>query len=264
MKTIEFNNRSIHFNVEGEGNPIVLLHGFLESMEIWNTFTARLSGNYKVITIDLPGHGRTENIDETHTMELMADVVFKVLEALEVDQSIMVGHSMGGYAASAFAERYPEMLKGLVYFHSNAAGDTDEARKNRDRTIDIVSKDHHGFINNFIPDLFAPENHEKFGDEIHSLKNRSSSTSKKGIIAALRGMKVRKDRVDLLGQLTQPVLFIAGKQDKRLPVEKLMHQASLPGHSEVLLLNHVGHMGYIEAQETTLSALYHFAERVFS
>lgn len=263
MKTIEFNDRSIHFKVEGEGDSIVLIHGFLESREIWNTFSAELAKHYKVISIDLPGHGRTENIDEIHSMELMADSVLAVLDALKTGQCLLVGHSMGGYMASAFAELYPRRLKGLVYFHSNAAGDTEEARKNRDRMIEIVNKDQHGFINNFIPDLFAPENKNRFSDTIQALKNSSSSTSQKGIVAALKGMKERKDRVELLKTLPIPVLFIAGKKDKRLPVDKVMHQACLPGHSEVLLLEGVGHMGYIEAEKTTLKALFHFAQRIF-
>lgn len=259
----EFKGKKLHYRITGEGTVIVLLHGFLESGEIWKSFTRRLSKTFKVITIDLPGHGLSENLNGMVTMDVMAEAVHAVLKSTGVSKCLMVGHSMGGYVTLTFAEKYPRMLKGFVLFHSNAAADSAEARINRDRTIILVQKDRQDFIKNFIPKLFDPANVKKFGKEIENLKELAQKTSKEGVIAALEAMKNRPDRQHMLAQTKLPVLFIVGKNDSRIPMEVIIPQALLPEHSEILLLDHVGHMGFIEASAKTLHAVKGFAERIF-
>jgi len=260
-KQITFRGKSINFTIKGKGKTIVLLHGFLESSKIWDTFSKKLSKKFKVICIDLPGHGRTENIAESHSMELMADVVKSVLDDQKVKACVMVGHSMGGYVTLAFAEKYQEILSGICLFHSAAHADSEEAKTNRDRTIKAVSNDHTGFIQRFIPDLFANSSIAKFKKEIDLLKKQASQTQKEGIIAALKGMKSRTDKLGLLKDIPFPLLMIIGKEDSRIPVELALQQVSLPSHSEALILGNVGHMGYIEAEKITLIAVRDFAKK---
>jgi pimeloyl-ACP methyl ester carboxylesterase len=239
----------------------VLLHGFLENKNIWKNFARRLSPSFRVLTIDLPGFGESEFIGEIHSMDEMAETVRAVMKAAGINSCVMAGHSMGGYVALAFAEKYPRMLKGFVLFHSHAGADSPEAAENRERTIAVVEKDHHGFIKNFIPGLFDPTNVKKFGPEIAELGEMADKTPKAGIIAALRGMKIRPDRQHVLMNAKVPVLFIVGKNDSRIPMEVIMPQALLPAHSEVLLLDHTGHMGFIEAKEKTFACIRGFTYR---
>jgi pimeloyl-ACP methyl ester carboxylesterase len=264
LRNVIFKGKSIHYQVDGSGKPVILLHGFLESLEMWDGFAAELSKDLSVIRIDLPGFGKSESIGETHSMELMADSVKAVMDQEQIAKVVMAGHSMGGYTALAFADLYPEHLSGLCLFHSQAANDTEEAKANRERTIQIVEQDRLGFISNFIPDLFAPENLQKFKQEIEILQDKAKRIPKEGIIAALRGMKVRTEKLNLLKRLDIPVLFIAGKKDKRIPSRLIMEQALLPGHSEVLLLDDVGHMGYVEAEKDTMSVLHCFLNKCSS
>ena len=193
---------------------------------------------------------------------MMAEGVHAVLKTLDIPTLIMVGHSMGGYVTLAFAAKYPRMLKGFVLFHSHAAADSSENRIARDRTIAVVQKDHQGFIKNFIPELFDPSNVKKFSKEIEKLKELAQKTTKEGIIAALEAMKNRPDRRHVLVQSKVPLLFIIGKNDRKIPMEVIVQQTLLPEHSEMLLLDHVGHMGFIEASDVTFKALKGFAERV--
>jgi pimeloyl-ACP methyl ester carboxylesterase len=255
-------NNLLHYSVSGKGPAIVLLHGFLGSSEIWKSHARRLKESFKVITIDLPGHGNSENIPVTFSIDDMAEGVRNVLKSLEIKTCVLVGHSMGGYVTLAFAEKYPRLLKGFVLFHSQAAADSPEARANRDRTIAFVQKDHQGFIKNFIPDLFDPTNIMKLNKEIDELKVLAQKTPKEGIIAALEAMKNRPDRQHVLLNSKVPVLFIIGKNDKRIPMEIIIPQTLLPEHSEMILLDHVGHMGFLEAPGKTFSAVKSFAERL--
>ncbi len=262
-KQLIFNNHTVNYNVLGSGPTMVLLHGFLESLSIWDDFANALSKTNKVVAIDLPGFGKTDVFSENHSMELMADAVAAVLQHEKVKQCLITGHSMGGYVALAFAKKYGDMLKGLVLFHSHAAADDEQGKINRDRTIEIVKKNHKDFIAGFIPLLFAENNIDKFTAEINALKAISLKTSAQGVTAALAGMRDREDHRKLLSQLNFPVLFIIGKQDSRISIEKILPQIALPKHSEALILDNVGHMGFIESRRQTLRTLAHFGIKWF-
>ncbi len=262
--TITTDGKRITYADSGAGDPLVLLHGFTESLAMWDDFSRALQKEFRIIAVDLPGHGHTDVFGATHTMEFMARVVRHVLDHLGVKSCIMIGHSMGGYVTLAFARHYPALLKGIGLFHSHAAADTEEARRNRVRTINIVYSNRTGFIQQFIPDLFAPENAGKYQDAIDRLRTLALQPPAEGITAALRGMMERDDNTRLLGELKVPVLFIAGKQDSRIPVATILAQAALPHHAEVLTLGGAGHMGFIEERERTLETIRYFARRTFA
>jgi pimeloyl-ACP methyl ester carboxylesterase len=249
----------IHYYKEGRGPAVLLFHGFLESLEIWDEFALALSKEFTVVRIDFPGHGKSDNFSKVHTMDLMAACAKAVLNHLNVSTCLLAGHSMGGYVSLAFAENYPDITKGIILFHSQAAPDSNETRENRERTINLVKKNRSRFIRQFIPELFDPLNKSKFEPQIENLIRIASVVNDDGIIAALEGMKERKGWLDLLAKTKLPVLFIIGKQDSRIPFDKVMAQAMIPSHSEILLLENVGHMGFIEAKEKTLQSLRHFS-----
>ena len=236
-----------------------MLHGFTESQQIWTNFSKVLSSEFRIITIDLPGHGESECIDEIHTMELMADVVYSVLCHCNVKKCIMIGHSMGGYVTLSFSGKYPEMLNGFGIFHSHCFADSQSDKDNRDRTINVVKQDKFSFMSQFIPGLFPEEVRGKFIDEIEGLINDAGKMSKEGVIASLEGMKVRKDQTGLLRTTVLPVLFILGLRDSKAPLDRLWDMITLPANSESLILRDVGHMGYIEAPNETVKAIRHFA-----
>lgn len=261
--SILYKGKKISFADQGAGNTLVLLHGFLENKSIWDYFSRKLSEDYRVITIDLPGFGGSECLGRIHLMDQMANAINKVLQHLDIKACLMIGHSMGGYVTLAYAAKYPGKLKGFGLFHSHALADSPEAKLNRNRTISLVKADHGGFIYNFIPDLFAPENVSKHEKEIKKLFDEALLISRKAIIAALEGMKLRTDKLDVLINARVPVLFILGKKDSRIPFEKTLAQAALPATGEILVLDNVGHMGFIEARKITLMAIEGFAAKVF-
>jgi len=263
MKNINFRDKKIFFSDSGKGKTIVLLHGFTETSRIWDSFKDELSEYYRVIVIDLAGHGKSETVEPIHSMELQAEIVYEVLNSRKVKKCIMVGHSMGGYVTLAFAAKYPEMLKGIGLFHSHPFPDSAVDKKNRERTVKIVEQDNFGFVAAFIPSLF-PEGMKKiYGKEIDGLVGRAKGIPKEGIIAAIEGMKIRKNQCSLLKSIDVPVLFIIGLKDPKAPLDKLWKMISLPKHTECLILRDAGHMGYIEAPEETLGMIKGFAKKAF-
>jgi pimeloyl-ACP methyl ester carboxylesterase len=174
----------------------------------------------------------------------------------------MVGHSMGGYVTLAFAQKYPDLLRGFCLFHSQCFADNTAEQENRNRTIAIVNQDKFSYVAQFIPSLFPTEVHKKFSKLIERLIQRASKMDKEGVAAALEGMKIRKDQTELLKKTQLPVLFILGLKDSRVPAARIWDMISLPAVSETLLLRECGHMGYIEAPEITLEAIVGFARKI--
>lgn len=263
IRYAKFRNIKVRFSDKGKGRVIVLLHGFLESLDIFDKFSSALSKNFRVISVDLPGHGLTPVMGYVHSMELMAQCVKSVLDFAGVRKYVVVGHSMGGYVALAFAEMFPRNVTGLCLFHSTAFPDSEEKKKDRDRVIEIVRKDHVQFVSELIPKLFAKENISLFEKEILKAKQIAINTPREGIIAALKGMKERPSREFVLKNANYPVLFIIGKQDSVLAWENLLLLASLPQKSYQTVLAHAGHMGFFEAFETTLESLKKFSRMCF-
>lgn len=246
--SIDYKKGKINFEEYGSGNALVLLHGFTESLKIWDDYKESLSKNFRLILIDLPGHGKSSVIDEVHTMDLMADCVKTVLDHLDITSSIVIGHSMGGYVALAYARKYSRMLKGLGLFHSTSLADSDEAKQGREKAIEAIENNHSRFLLNFIPDLFAPETRDLFQDEIQTLIDQASQMSAQAILAAQKGMKERNSTLDVLINASFPVMFIAGQKDNRIPFENVWVQMALTETAYSLILRNAGHMGFIEAK----------------
>lgn len=262
-KNIDLHNGTIAYSIKGSGPCLVLLHGFLESSHIWDYFSDKMSEYYTVICPDLPGHGESSVFGYEHTMEFMASCVKSVLEEEGITQAVICGHSMGGYASLAFAKEFPDMMKGLVLFHSHASADSEEVKENRLRTVKIVEENKLGFISAFVPSLFSPANTERLAEVIKQMQEESCSTPAEGVIAALLGMRARSSSLGLLTEAPYPVLIIAGKQDSRIPLQKSLSLMALPPHCEALILDNTGHMGFVEQPAKTVSALIGFTKRCY-
>ena len=260
METLLYKNTQISYTDTGKGTAVVLLHGFLENKTMWDFYVSELSKKNRIITIDLLGHGETESLGYIQTMEENADVVHDVLSKLRIRKAILVGHSMGGYVALAFAELYPEKMKGLVLLNSTSKEDSPERKKNRDRAIKAVKKDYETFIRLSIANLFSEDNREILIKEIEAVKIQALQTPLQGIVASLEGMKVRKDREFLLHTTTYPKLLILGKKDPVLNYEENLEQ--LKGTDVELITFEDGHMSSIENQAELLTVLGNFFKKI--
>lgn len=256
---VDFREAKIHYTDRGSGRAIVLLHGFPENLHIWDEFASALSGSFRVISIDLPGFGKSECIGYLHTMELMAQAVHEVMRMLKLRRYIIAGHSMGGYVGLAFAELFRDNLCGLCLFHSTTYPDTEAKKAERTRSIAAVKKHPAQYLKSFAGNLFADSGNPHVKQLLHII----STASPRGIVAALEGMKMRPGREVILKFAAFPVLFIWGKKDKLLNCEEMLPQAEAPRHKEILLLENTGHMGFYEAPEETLKALRTFAYMCF-
>ncbi|MFW5700013.1 MAG: alpha/beta fold hydrolase [Bacteroidota bacterium] len=259
-KSITSEQIKLRYSDQGKGRPLVLLHGYLESLNIWDNFVPELTNDFRVIAIDLPGHGKSTFNDDTASMEDMADAVNIVLETEEIDSAVIIGHSLGGYATLAFVDKYPDKVKGFGFIHSSPFADTDEKKANRMREIGLVeSGKKELIINTNIPKAFADDNLEKFPEEVERAKKIGIQTPDKGIQAALRGMMQRADHSELLDN-EMPKLFILGKKDNYIPFDKMYPVQKKARNSQVVVFEHSGHMGFIEEKDRAVKILKEFIE----
>jgi pimeloyl-ACP methyl ester carboxylesterase len=261
--TVDFKKGTIYFEEYGSGNPLLLIHGFTESLNIWNEYKETLSKSFRLILIDLPGHGKSSIIDDVHSMDLMAESLKAVLDFLAIESAVVVGHSMGGYVALAFARKHSRMLKGLGLFHSTSLADSDETKQARERAIEAINMNHSKFLLGFIPELFAPETKDLFLPEIEKLIEEASRMEPRALIAAQKGMKDRSSTLDVLINAPFPVMFIAGQKDSRIPFENVWVQMALTETAYSLILRNTGHMGFIESKIQCLDFMEGFAKSCY-
>ena len=256
--TLKYKNINVHYTDVGEGPCLVFLHGFLENLSIWKPFIKTFSEKHRVICIDLLGHGETECLGYIHTMEAMAEAVKSILLDLEIEKAVFFGHSMGGYVALAFIEKYPKSTLGLCLINSTASSDSEEKKKNRDKAIKAVKQNHKLFIKLSIPNLFAEHNREKFKDDIELLKKEALKMPTQGIIAALEGMKIRQSRVHLLKDTSFKKMMIVGQKDTILNYQDSLKQVK---NTFVKLVEFPdGHMSFIENEALFLQAIMLFID----
>jgi pimeloyl-ACP methyl ester carboxylesterase len=263
LKYADFKKIKVAYTDSGKGRVLVLLHGFLGSQEVWSEVGKKLSKRFRVITIDLPGHGKTPSIGYYHSMEMLAQCVKSVLDHVGVRRYVIAGHSMGGYVALAFAELYPENVSGLCLFNSTSYADPEEKKRDRERVIRLVKKEHKYYVAEVVNSLFAPENIPKLAPEVEKAKQIATAVTKQSIINSLEGMKERKSRDLILKFAEFPVLFIIGKKDSVINYETMYPQMGLCKFPSVLMVENGGHMCFYESPKDTFKALASFADRCF-
>jgi pimeloyl-ACP methyl ester carboxylesterase len=256
---VAFADGEIHYKIEGQGPAIVFLHGFMESIRIWKPFIEKLKNKFKVISINLPGHGKSSVFGEVHKMEFMAESVKAVLENEKVENALIVGHSMGGYVSLAFAEKYPDAMKGLVLFSSTCFEDTPERKDDRERAAKAADAHKMKYITSVVPNLFFERTGAKASKRIFKLVKIAAKQPKEGIIAAIYGMKDRKDKTKVLSKAKFPVLILAGHDDFLIPLERIQEMGKHAPTATVVVLDQCGHVGFLEQKKESIKAIETFA-----
>lgn len=262
-KYFHYQGKKIFYTDAGNGPVIVLLHGYLETGDVWSRFSARLSASSRVLTVDLPGHGASDIFSEVHTMEFMAESINGLLNATGIERAFLAGHSLGGYITLAFAELFPERLTGYCLFHSHPLADTTEALEKREREIAIVKA---GKKYLMYPDnvklMFADKNLDKFSGEYELSKKIASEISAEGIVSVLKGMIARPSRVSVMESGRVPFLWILGLLDNYISCGEIQKKVKVPANCRVEILEYSGHMGFVEEEARSAEMITDFLNSV--
>ena len=261
-KSLLFKNTKISYTDSGKGAVVVLLHGFLENKHMWNEIIPEISKNKRVLAIDLLGHGHTECLGYIHPMELMADAVTAVLKTLRIRKITLIGHSMGGYVSLALAEKNRKMIRGLCLLNATAASDDTSRKKLRERANKMAQINLSNIVRMSFINLFSERSKKIFNPEIQLALSEALQTSLQGYSASQEGMRIRPNRLSVLKNNHFKKLFILGKKDPVLPVNKGIKEAE-ETQSETVVLSG-GHMSHIENSEELVRVLNIFIRQSLS
>jgi len=246
-KIINYKSGLLHYQIIGDGFPVIFIHGFAEDGSIWENQVNDLSKRFKLILVDLPGSGRSSFNPLVITIDDHADCIHFILEEERIGSSIIVGHSMGGYIALAFAEKYPEKLRAFGLFHSTAYPDSEEKKTARNKAIEFIQRNGSGeFLEQSIPNLFGARFKEQNAEIVIELIERYNNFNPDSLVSYYRAMMKRPDRTNVLKNAKQPVLFIIGENDNAVPLEHSLQQCHLPDLCYIHILENTAHMGMYE------------------
>ncbi|CAN5468170.1 alpha/beta hydrolase [soil metagenome] len=267
QKSFHYKNAEIVYKAEGKGMPVFLLHGFGEDATVWNKQTSFLKDHCRLLIPDLPGSGLsafdTNNTGDSESIEYYADVIDALLEYENIESCIMLGHSMGGYITLAFAEKYPNRLKGFGLIHASAFADGEEKKQNRLKGIAMMEAyGAYAFLKNTTPNLFAAKFKTIHPGNVEALIEKGRSFSTSVLQQYYKAMMNRPDRTQVLKESSIPVLFILGSDDVAAPMKDVLKQTHLPKISFIHILEDTGHMGMWEDAEKLNNAILEFIKGI--
>ena len=241
MKT-NINGTGLGFELFGDsGLPVVLIHGFGLNRSTWLEMVETSMSDYQVILPDVRGHGESDAPEGAYPMSLLADDIAGLLDHLEIEKAVICGHSMGGYIALAFADRYPERLLGLGLITSRSGSDSAEKRQGRYRLVEEVRE--RGSV------VLAESLSKRITKDPVLQKwvyDLILTTHPQGIIGAALGMAERPDRTEMLRRLDRPVLVAAGAEDQIVPLEEARKIADLLQLGTFVEIPDAGHLPMME------------------
>lgn len=263
-KTIQLTKGKIHYityNPNKNEETILFLHGFLGSHEIWRDFISHFGKNYKIIAIDLPGHGASTYIDDVLHMSDMASAVIAVLNTENISKAHFVGHSMGGYVTLALSKLNKDKIRSITLFNSSLYPDSEENKKNRKAAVRLLELKPSILVNEIIQNLFRKESLETFKKEFEKIKEIALNTEVKAVQASLLGMAEREDFSEWAKNGEIPIQLLAGIYDNAVTID-LSRQQTKDTPVKLVEFDQTAHMGFIEEKEATQKALENFFNEI--
>ncbi len=247
----QVNGITIAYNDQGTGLPIVFLHAFPLNRTMWATQEYELSSEFRIITIDLRGHGESDAPLWRYTLDQSADDVSDLLDHLTIQQALFVGLSMGGYILFAFYRKYTARVKGLILADTRAQADTEEGKNGRFQMAQTAYKKGPSAIADImIPKLLSPATIETKPDLVQQVRAMIEGNQISGIVGDLMAMAERPDSVPLLSQITCPTQVIVGELDLATPPSDAKFMAEkIPG-ARLAIIPEAAHLANLEQPDT--------------
>ena len=256
---------TVAYTLEGDGIPFVLIHGYPLDHSIWDPIVPLLSKSYKVIVPDLRGFGASGSTSRVYSMNDYAGDLAEFLDGLMIDQAVLIGHSMGGYVALAFAKAYPARVRGLGLVSSQVLADAPDRKEGRYKSASDVSENGIGSVVEAMTPKFTSDTRlQAYARE--SMERQQPAA----YIGALKAMAERRDSTPLLSSLRDgyasqggafhfPLVLIHGDSDMLIPIDRAREVKQALPQAYFVEISGAGHMPMMEAKEQTAEALKHLA-----
>ncbi len=257
------NGINLAYSDQGKGLPLVFLHAFPFNRAMWEPQLKGLADRFRVITVDLRGHGESDAPLWRYTLELFADDVKGLLDHLAIQQTVLVGLSMGGYLSFAFYRKYPDRIKGLVLADTRAEADKPETKAWRFHLAQRVYKEGAKAVaDEMLPKLLCPASNRTKPALVEQAHRIITSTQVSGIVGDLMAIAERPDSVALLKEITCPTLVLVGEEDVLTTPEENKRIAEAVRGAKFQTIPSAGHMSNMEQPEVFNQAVASFLETI--
>lgn len=257
------NGITIAYSDRGTGLPIVFLHAFPLNRTMWAPQEEALSSQFRIVTIDLRGHGESDAPLWGYTLEQSADDVTALLDQLSIREAVFVGLSMGGYILFAFYRKYAARVKGLILADTKAQGDTAEGKEGRFQMAQTAYKKGPSAIADMmLPKLLSPTTIQTNPGLTRHVRAMIEGNQISGIVGDLMAMAERPDSVPLLGQITCPTQIIVGELDQATPPSDSKLMAELIPHARLAIIPNAAHLANLEQLEAFNDIVVTFAQEL--
>lgn len=258
--------RELEFGVvdQGQGKPIVFVHGFPLSHAMWNAQIPVFAAKHRVIVPDLRGFGDSVDTEGTVSMEDFADDIAAILDDLKISEPfVLCGLSMGGYIAIQFIRKYRQRLRGLVLCDTRASADTPEVVENRHKIAKLViERGTQAVADAMLPKAFGPKTYAERPEVVEAVRTMMIASDPTGVAAASRGMAVRTDMTKLLPSIDMPTLVLVGADDVLTPVDEMRRMAEAIPNAQLKVIPDAGHVTPLENPTVFNSLLAQFLEEI--
>jgi len=250
MEKIQVNGIELAYIRRGEGKPLLLLHGYPLDHHIWDLVVQLLEDKFDLIVPDVRGFGESSTVNTQYTMDDFASDIAGLLDHLEIQQTAIAGHSMGGYIALAFANKFPDRVVGLGMIASQVLADSPERRDGRRKTADDIEKQGTQIVVDTMTRKLTPN------EQIQATaKDIIARQQPKGLAGSMRAMAERMDSSTLFAKFEFPVVIVHGDADELIPVDRAHEMKAALSAAHFVELKGVGHLPMLESPQETAMAL---------
>lgn len=260
---IQLNGVSLSYRDEGAGLPILFVHAFALNQSMWDAQVAALSSNFRVITLDLRGHGDSDAPAWFYTMEQLAEDVAALMDHLSLPRVILAGLSLGGYVLFSFYRGFKGRVIGLILADTRSQSEPSEGVKNRFEMAQLATREGPSSVADvMIPKLLCRTSLLTRVDLIKKVRGMIQSTPVAGILGGLMGMALRPDATGLLPQITCPTLILVGEEDPLTPPNEARIMAERISNATYVTIPSAAHLPNMEQEEAFNAAVLKFARSV--
>jgi pimeloyl-ACP methyl ester carboxylesterase len=261
MPGAKVNHTEIFYETAGTGTPLVLIHGHPFDHTMWSPQFEAFSAQYRVITPDLRGYGKSSMPDSGPTrFEDYATDILLLLNRLKISSYHLAGLSMGGQIIMEMFRQAPAKVKTLIFADTFAGLDTPEAKQARNDMANRLEKEGmDSYANELIYKMIKPGHVSSMPQVADHVLKMMKATSPKAAASALRARSERIDYLnEVLPQINVPTMVIVGRDDEFTPVAKAVEIRDSLQNCKLVIIEDAGHMPNLEQPEKFNTAVLNF------
>ena len=238
--------QDIYIEDEGSGFPLVLVHGFLGSSEMWEPQINFFKNYFRVIAPDLPGFGKSKEVKSHNSIQSIANLLLNFLEEKKIDKFYLLGHSMGGMIVQEMAKKSENKISKLICYSTGPRGEMPGRFETVDQSRDNLKKNGLEIMaRNIAKTWFVKGENAKYFDIcINAGKQASIETVDNALIAFKNW-----NGVDTLKNIKNKTLIVWGDKDKSYNLEQIKTLEKNIPNSSLIVFNNCAHNIHLEEPE---------------